>query len=148
MADPIENQNGNGKHNPANQAQDKPIDQEEQALLKTVNDDVELIGDYLKEVAQGIKENKISNYPIFVVHKEEYLPLGKMIINAEMTKTNWSFNASFAEDLVSKEVLQADRFDDFQKVYKTKENHACLFVVSKTLQKFIFSPYPEEDQES
>lgn len=133
--------NGNGEKGP------QTIGLKEKALLQSLNDDVQLIGDYLKEVSQGIIENKISNYPIFVVHKEEYLPLGKMIINSEMTKTNWSFNASFAEDLVAKEVLQADRFDEFQKVYKTKENHACLFVVSKVLQKFIFSPYPDTEPE-
>lgn len=135
---PKEEQNGNASN----------IDESEKALLKSINDDVQLIGDYLREVSAGITENKISNYPIFVVHKEEYIPLGKMIINAEMTKTNWSFNASFAEDLVSKEVLQADRFEDFKKVYKEKTNHACLFVLSEALQKFIFSPYPETEPES
>jgi len=108
--------NGNGEKGP------QTIGLKEKALLQSLNDDVQLIGDYLKEVSQGI-------------------------INSEMTKTNWSFNASFAEDLVAKEVLQADRFDEFQKVYKTKENHACLFVVSKVLQKFIFSPYPDTEPE-
>jgi len=139
-----ENQNGNSKDLP----QDKPIDQKEGALLKSIHEDVQQIGDYLQEVSAGITLNKISNYPIFVVHKEEYIPLGKMIINAEMTKTNWSFNASFAEDLVAKEVLQADRFEEFKKIYKEKSNQACLFVVSKELQKFIFSPYPETEPES
>ena len=144
MEDPKKHQNGNGKE----ASQNKAIDEKEKALLKSIHEDVEQIGDYLNEVSAGITLNKISNYPIFVVHKESYLPLGKMIINAEMTKTNWSFNASFAEDLVAKEVLQADRFEDFKKVYKERKNHACLFVVSKELQKFVFSPYPEDEPES
>ncbi len=144
MEDPKKNQNGNAEDSPQN----KDIDEQEKALLKSIHEDVEQIGDYLNQVSAGITTNKISNYPIFVVHKENYLPLGKMIINAEMTKTNWSFNASFAEDLVSKEVLQADRFEEFKKVYKERKNHACLFVVSKELQKFVFSPYPETEPES
>ena len=128
-----------------NQNGAKNLGEQETALLESINEDMQQIGDYLQEVSAGIIQNKISNYPIFVVHQEEYLPLGKTIINAEMTKTNWSFNASFAEDLVAKEVLQADRFDDFKKVYKEKTKQACLFLVSKKVQQFIFVPYSEDD---
>jgi len=56
-------------------------------ILESVQRDVRLYENYLKKVATRVIAEEISKYPIFIVHKEARLDLGRPIIVAEAMRT-------------------------------------------------------------
>jgi len=109
--------------------------------LMSLRQDMKSVGEYLKDVSEQIIENKISNYPVFIVHKEEAIQLGRPLIIAEQTKTNWSFNASFIENLIKKGILDYEKLPDFQNIYKNPKEFACIFMATPQFMNFVWCPF-------
>jgi len=59
-------------------------------IVKSIDMDITSYEDYLKEVAELMLSNKVSKYPIFVLHQERAIQLGSPIIDAFRSKTKWS----------------------------------------------------------
>jgi len=103
--------------------------------------DITSYEDYLKEVAELMLNNKVSKYPIFVLHKERAIKLGSPIIDAFRSKTKWSVNASHLEEFVNKKILQAEKVDGFRTNYKNPAENLCIFVFDPQNAGFIFRPF-------
>ncbi len=111
-------------------------------ILESVQHDVDVYSDYLRKVALGIISQKISDYPIFVAHREPFINIGRPIIVAERMQTDWSFNASFLEEFISKSLIEARKVAQFKKIYKGPAKHVCLFIVSgEEDASFVFCPH-------
>ena len=93
----------------------------------------------LGKASDTIRESDVSNYPIFVVHKQE-VNLGIELIERQKMNTNWSVNASSLEEFVTKQLIFEDKLDSFKKTYKNPESHLCLFIISDIGAHFIFLP--------
>jgi hypothetical protein len=96
---------------------------------------------YLKILGQAadvVKDQNVSNYPIFVVHQQE-IEIGLALIEAGK-KLNWSVNASTLEEFVTKDIISNNKVEDFIKNYKSIETHLCIFVLSELGAQFIFLP--------
>lgn len=116
----------------------------EEAYLISLREDLKVVGDYIKEVSEGVLENKISKYPIFVAHNQPTLPIGKAIVDSEKTKTNWSFNASLLEELFTKQVVTKEKIEPFKTAFKDPKEFACFFLLTNDVQNFVFVPYAGE----
>lgn len=111
-------------------------------ILESVQHDVEVYSDYLQKVAKGVISSQISDFPIFVAHKEPAINIGRPIIVAEQMQTDWSFNASLVEEFVKKSLIETKKMASFKHVYKDPEEFACLFIISGDNDaSFAFCPY-------
>ena len=93
----------------------------------------------LSKAADSIIDKEISKYPILVVHQQE-VELGVPVLSKDPKKGNWSVNASTLEEFAMKQVINPDKIEDFQGVYKDPGENLCLFVISELGAKFIFLP--------
>lgn len=110
-------------------------------VIKSIDMDITSYEDYLKEVAELMLNNKVSKYPIFVLHQEQAVQLGSPIIDAFRSKTKWSVNASHLEEFVNKKILQAEKVDGFRTNYKNPAENLCIFVFDPQNAGFIFRPF-------
>lgn len=111
-------------------------------LLESVQRDVRIYEDYLKKVADAVLDEHISEYPIFVVHREEHINLGRPIIFADQMEMDWSVNASLIEEFVKKRIINPIKVAEFKRVYKNPRQYVCLFVVIGDGEaNFAFYPY-------
>lgn len=93
----------------------------------------------LAKAADTIKENNISEYPIFIFHQHTF-DAGIPIIDRTETKGNWSVNASSLEELTTKQIIQPDKTSEFIGVITSHGTDLCLFVLSELGANFIFLP--------
>ncbi len=128
MAEADQQNEGNNQSNP---------------VLESLQNDARIYGETIKEVANEIMSNEISNYPIFVAYQEE-VDIGKPFISRDLYGTNWHINASMLEEFVKKGIVKQEKVDEFRNVYKDPQQYICFFVVTKEQGSFVFAPYPEE----
>ncbi len=91
----------------------------------------------LGEAAETIQNENVSNYPIFVTHKQ-HLEIGIPFAENLGRNAEWSVNASTLEEFVAKKIIDVAKVDEFKKVFKPVEGHVCLFVLSELGATFIF----------
>lgn len=111
--------------------------------LKTIETDIKKLGEVLKEAAQTITEQGISNYPIFIAHQYS-LNMGISLIDKDTMGTNWSLNASTLEELATKNIIIGEKLENFRQIYKSPQDFVCIFIVDATTTEFLFYPYEEE----
>lgn len=93
----------------------------------------------LGQAADTIIEQNVSSYPIFVVHQLE-VEIGVPLIDREKVEGNWSINASSLEEFATKNLVEAEKLDNFKEVYKNPNTHLCLFLLSDFGATFVFLP--------
>ena len=94
----------------------------------------------LKEASRMIRDQDVSNYPIFVFHQQE-IELGVELVNREGISGNWSVNASTLEEFVARQLIEDENIPGFKKHYHDPDTHFCLFVLSELGAEFIFIPH-------
>lgn len=108
--------------------------------LKSLEQDLKLYNESLKEVSTEIMVEGLSAFPIFVAHQHE-MSLGEPILNREELGTGWSIHASTLEEFVEKGIIHREKKDRFIKQYKNPDDFMCLFVVVPEGANFVFYPY-------
>ncbi|MDP5171706.1 MAG: hypothetical protein NWR72_15775 [Bacteroidia bacterium] len=124
-------------------------DQEQELILESIRNDVDRIGEQLKEIALQVINDRISSFPVFVASHEHH-NIGRPIFDPDRSTLNWNFHASLLEEFIQKELIRKDRVMAFQKAYQDPEVRACIFVFTPDMAQFIFVPYDltEEDLEA
>ncbi len=89
------------------------------------------------QAADTIMDKEVSDYPIFVVHKQE-VELGIPLFESQPGQ--WSVHASSLEEFVSKQLIFPEKIEDFKASYKDPEVYLCLFVLSDLGAQFIYVP--------
>ncbi len=93
----------------------------------------------LRQAAEVIVDQDVSNYPVFVVHQNS-IDIGINIVDGEQVQGKWSVNASTLEEFVAKQVIAQEKLEDFKMLYKTHPGDLCLFVLEGSEANFIFLP--------
>ncbi|WP_256012949.1 hypothetical protein [Desertivirga xinjiangensis] len=114
--------------------------QRKESPLKSLEQDLKLYKESLKEVSTEIMVEGLSAFPIFVAHQHE-VSLGEPILNREDLGTGWSIHASTLEEFVEKGIIHRDKKDRFIKQFKNPDDFMCLFVVVPEGANFVFYPY-------
>lgn len=114
----------------------------DEEILLSLQTDLEICRDYIRQVSLGMLKGSISNYPIFVaLRTEQDVDLGLPIVIRQELDLQWSFNASHLEEFVSKGIVTHEKTQDFIKNYKNPEEFLCVFVAEDGAMSFIFLPY-------
>ncbi|MBC8052048.1 MAG: hypothetical protein H7Y13_03190 [Sphingobacteriaceae bacterium] len=113
---------------------------QKESPLKSLEIDLKLYNESIKEIAFEILNEGLSVYPIFVAHQHE-VALGELILDKDELNTQWSIQASMLEEFVQKEIIHKDKKDRFIKQYKDPNKYMCLFVIVPEGANFVFYPY-------
>ena len=109
--------------------------------LLSLRQDMKKIGLYLQSVAREIIDNQVSNYPVFIVHKEPSISMGRVVLQADTSRTFWTYSASLLEEFIKRDIVGKEKLDDFRTVYKDPQMFACFFLLTPEDMDFIFCPY-------
>lgn len=123
-----------------NQPSDGSQSAQKESPLKSLEQDLKLYNESIKEVSTEIMVEGISAYPIFVAHQHE-VKIGEPILDKNELNTGWSIHASTLEEFVEKGIIHPDKKDRFIKQYKNAHDFMCLFVVVPEGANFVFYPY-------
>ena len=119
--------------------QEKP-EQKKASPLVSLEKDLALYADSIKEVAVEIMVQGISSNPIFIAHQYT-VSIGEVILDRKELNTEWTIQASTFEEFVEKGIIQPDKRALFLKNYKKPEDFMCVFVIVPEGANFIFYPY-------
>jgi hypothetical protein len=117
-------------------ASEKP----KESPLKSLETDLILYSETLKEIALEILEEKLSEFPIFIAHQHQ-VSLGEQVVDKEELSTEWNINVSFLEDFIRHGAILEEKVEFFKKSYKDPKNYVCLFLVVPEGANFVFFPY-------
>jgi len=107
--------------------------------LLLIKDQLQPLTPIVAQAAEKIKEEGISNYPIFVVHQGE-AQIGIPLIDREKVNSYWSVNASTLEEFYAKSLISKEKLEEFKKLYKEHEGEVCFFVMSEIGAQYLFMP--------
>lgn len=120
-----------------NNRENKPA---QESPLKSLEGDLKVYSDSIKEVAIEIMAEGISLYPIFVAHQHE-VKLGELILDKDELNMNWTIQASTLEEFVERGIIHPEKKEKFIKQFKDPSDFMSLFVIVPEGANFIFFPY-------
>ena len=112
-------------------------------IFESLQNDVAQVSPTLKQIAETIIDEGISEYPVFVA-TQELIDVGKPIFDREEVQLNWFFNASILEDFQRKDIVKGENLLEFKRAYGDPKEKACIFVITPEMAHFVFVPYVEE----
>ncbi len=110
--------------------------------LGSISADFVKVAENLKEASYQIRSRKFSEYPIFILAKEE-VPLGQMLISkVDLTELEWNYKVTYIDEFVQRNIIEAEKKQQFVDAYKDPDEFCCLFIIDNEFQNFLFIPYP------
>ena len=122
------------------QQPDKGDAQQKKSPLLSLEKDLALYADSIKEIALEIMVEGISANPIFIAHQHT-VSIGEVILDRHELNTEWTIQASTFEEFVEKGIISPDKKALFLKSYKKPEDFMCVFVIVPEGANFIYYPY-------
>jgi hypothetical protein len=108
--------------------------------LLSLERDLKIFDDSIREVATEIMVEGLSRYPIFIAHQHE-LQLGEVILDRHDLNSTWSIHASTLEEFLERGVIKKELRERFVDTYKNPNKFICVFVVTPEGANFVFVPY-------
>jgi hypothetical protein len=117
--------------------------QKNDSPLRSLEIDLRLYSESIREIAVEIMVEGLSGYPIFVAHQHE-VKLGEMILDKEELNTDWNIHASTLEEFVEKNIIKKELKQRFIDNFKNPHEFMCVFAIVPEGANFIFFPYGRE----
>ncbi len=117
--------------------------QKKDSPLKSLEVDLRLYSESIREIAVEIMVEGLSGYPIFVAHQHE-VSLGEMILDKEDLNTDWTIHASTLEEFVEKGIIKKELKQRFIDNFKNPHEFMCVFAIVPEGANFVFFPYGRE----
>ncbi len=117
--------------------------QKKDSPLKSLEVDLRLYSESIREIAVEIMVEGLSGYPIFVAHQHE-VKLGEMILDKEELNTDWNIHASTLEEFVEKGIIKKELKQRFIDNFKNPHEFMCVFAIVPEGANFVFFPYGRE----
>lgn len=111
----------------------------EQAVLKTIEKILKKYRHILREAADTIRTQDVSNYPIFVATQQEIEVGIPLLLKGQITD-NWLINASTLEEFHAKQIISVEKVEDFRDLYRKNANDICVAAIIDGIAKFLFIP--------
>jgi len=118
-------------------------EQKKESPLVSLETDLKLYAESMREVATEIMVEGLSRYPIFVAHQHE-VKLGEPILDKEELNTEWSIHASTLEEFVERKIIKKELQERFTKSYKNPHDYMCIFVIVPEGANFVYYPYQKD----
>lgn len=112
-------------------------------FLGTITSDFIKVADQLKEAAYQMKSRNISEFPVFILCRNEQ-PIGQMLYNRFADNLEWNYYFAMVEEFVQRNIMDMEGYQAFVQTFKNIDEFCCLFVVDPEFTNFVFVPYPED----
>jgi phage pi2 protein 07 len=112
-------------------------------LLGLISQDFVKVADQLKEASYQIRKRGFSEYPVFVMGRDE-AEIGLMLIAREEQGNKWNYRASYLQEFVDRNLVGEESVELFKENYKKPDEYCCLFVIEGEFAGFVFVPFPED----
>ncbi|WP_461450652.1 hypothetical protein [Mucilaginibacter sp.] len=116
---------------------------DKESPLLSLEVDLKLFNESIREIAIEIMVEGLSLYPIFIAHQHE-VAVGEMILDKEDVNSDWSINASTLEEFIERGIVKKELKQRFIDTYKKPEDFMCVFVVTPEGANFVFFPYVKD----
>jgi hypothetical protein len=94
----------------------------------------------LAVAADTIRNENVSNYPIFVASKTA-VEIGVMLFPQGQLPDDWIVTASSLEEFHVRKIIDTDKIDDFRDLFRERPDEICVFVFyTEGSSKFVFIP--------
>lgn len=123
--------------------ENKGEEKKKESPLVSLEKDLKLYSESMREVAVEIMVEGLSRYPIFVVHQHD-VKLGELILDRYDLNTEWSVQASTLEEFIEKGLVKKELEERFKKSYKNPNDFMCVFVIVPEGANFVYYPYVKE----
>ncbi|TFF36908.1 hypothetical protein [Mucilaginibacter psychrotolerans] len=118
----------------------EPNKPKKESPLVSLERDLKLFNESIREVAVEIMLEGLSLHPIFVAHQHE-IKLGEVILDRNELNTEWSIHASTIEEFTERGIIKTELKERFLTTYKNPHDFMCLFVVVPEGANFVYYPY-------
>lgn len=108
--------------------------------LVSLEKDLELYTESIREISSEIIAEGLSAHPIFVAHQHT-VSIGEIILDNEELNTNWTIQASMLSEFIEKGIIKPELKEMFLKSYKNPADYMCVFVIVPEGANFIYYPY-------
>lgn len=125
---------------PQQDPEGKKEEPKKQSPLLSLEKDLELYSDSIREVSTAILNEGISTHPIFVAHQHT-VSIGEVILDKTELNTDWTIQASTLDEFVQKGIIDPEKKALFIKSYKKPQEYMCVFVIVPEGANFIYYPY-------
>ncbi len=105
--------------------------------LISLQTDLKLLSDSLKEISAEIMEAGLTKYPIFLAHRH-LLNIGEMVFDKNELDLEWSINVCTIDDLQEKKILPPEKLPTFIKNFKNPELYACVWAIEPEGVNVVF----------
>jgi len=109
--------------------------------LGTVSQDFVKISDHIKETSYQIRKRGFSEYPIFLISKDE-IPIGQLLFKREEIDTKWNYYVTYIDEFIERKIIEKGKINLFKETYKNPDEFCCLFVIDGDFTNFVYIPYP------
>ncbi|MCP4441215.1 MAG: hypothetical protein GY810_20105 [Aureispira sp.] len=109
---------------------------EEKTLLIFLEKETKQSAKILQEACDVVRDQEISNYPI-IFAATQFIEIG-IPIPQMYSKTEWIYRMTTLEELVTKQLINMDKVDNFRVLYKQRKDHLCVFAVYEGNTQLIF----------
>ncbi|AMR30304.1 hypothetical protein A0256_02170 [Mucilaginibacter sp. PAMC 26640] len=123
-----------------NETGGEPNKAKKESPLVSLERDLKLFNESIREVAVEIMLEGLSLHPIFVAHQHE-IKLGEVILDRNELNTEWSIHASTIEEFTERGIIKKELKERFLTTYKNPHDFMCLFVVVPEGANFVYYPY-------
>jgi hypothetical protein len=110
-----------------------------EAYLERFGEDINHYHALMLEAFEGVINEGVSNYPVFIFHKQE-VNVGLQIADRHQITGEWSVNLSTLEEFYIKGLVTIEQVDEIKKKTTGNPPQYCCLVLSEGEGSLIFLP--------
>ena len=108
-----------------------------------LQEDVRPYRDKLSEAATTVRDQDVSNYPVFLAYpgEEQTIGLGIPVFEVPTSRgRSWSVHITTLEELVARQIVKNEKVDNFRQVYNSTPDNLCFLIFTEGEARFGFVP--------
>ena len=100
-----------------------------ETLQNELRADCQVLQRTFELASAAIRDENVSNYPIFALHRDEEFPIGLRFVEHQQFQLNYSYNVTTLEEMVAKSIVALENVDEFRKIYKNPDDFFCFLII-------------------
>lgn len=110
---------------------------EKEAYLKRFGEDVQHYHTLMQEAYDGVINEQVSKYPVFIFHQQE-VTVGIPVADRHEVTGNWSVNVSTLEEFYIKGLVTIQQVDEIKAKISGQPPMFCCLVLSEQDASLVF----------
>ena len=111
----------------------------EEGYIADFGEQVERYHDLMTEAFEGVINEGVSKYPVFIFHRQE-VTVGLPIADRHFITGDWSVNISTLEEFYIKGLVTIEQVEEIKSKIKGEPKMFCCLVLSPEKASLVFLP--------